>query len=301
MKFKRLKKFAMVLLILLLICSTTAFFIRKESRSNRILHHLSDEEKHCLSVFLRITLFSENFAYVLFGNKPIAFTSCEKSAPSFSFSDSFLSPLDLEEKKGFEVFKKIQHSFCSKNIIVKITEDDNNLFLLMINKKNLLNMLQKHIDDFKQILGAQTTVESLFSRITTGNEYLADVIDKHEALLGILLGYGRNNSWLFYQKRTLAMKLNEFSPPRKRNNTLEKKLDDIIQNTTAFSNNSREKKYILKNPLVVLPLPGFMVDPHSLETQQLKEIYGKNRQNMKRIFSQQDFVKATLALLMNET
>lgn len=296
---KRRKKFTIALLILFAGCSTVIFLIREKSRSNLILNQLSDEEQYYLSVFLRISLFSENFAYVLFGEKPIAFTSCEKSLPSFSFSKDFLSQLELEERKGFEVFKKIQHLFSSKNIIVKITEDDDYLFLLMINKANLLSVLQKHIDDFRQVLGSENTVESLYNRMTMGNECLADVIHKHEALLGILLGFGRNNSWLFHQKKAITMKLNELAPPKKRNCSLEQEFDHIAHNMAVFSKNSRERKYILKNPLIV-PLPGFMVDPHSLETQQLKERYEKDRQNIIHIISKQGFVDATLSLLMND-
>src|ERR1700722_2067729 len=251
-----MKKFIVALLIFVVACGAITFLVREKSCGHEVLNELSDEEQHCLSVFLRISLFPENFAYVLFGEKPMAFTSCEKSLPSFSFSRGFLSTLDLEERKGFEVFKKLQHLFSSKNIVVKITENDSHLFLLMINRKNLLNVLRKNIDDFKQVLGPENTVKSLFHRMTSGDEHLADVINQHEALLGILLGYGKHNSWLFHQKRTITMKLNEFAPPKKRNSALEQEYDYIDQNKTGFSDGSRERKYVLRNPIVV-PLPGF--------------------------------------------
>ncbi len=299
MKFKRWKGLIIALLILVLTGSAIPFLAREHSRSTRILSQLSDDERHCLSVFLDFTLFYDNFAYLLFGSKPIAITGCQKSTPSFYFSRHFLSSLDVEEKMGFEVFKKMQHLFCSRNVIVHITEDEDNLYLLMINKKNLLRTLQEHIEDFKQVLGAENTVESLFNRITAGKEHLADVLKKHQALLGILLGFGRNNSWLFHEKSTIRTKLKEFAPPKKRDSSLEKELDLMDQNTTAFSENSRESKYILRNPSAI-PLPGFMVDPHSLETKQLKERYEKDRQGMKKIFAKQSFVDATLQLLMKE-
>ncbi len=294
----RSKAVVITLLLLLLAGSSVPFFVREKVCNKGVLAQLSDDEKHCLSIFLRMTLFYENFAYLLFGNKPVALTGCQKTESSFSWGSDFLSPLNLEERKGLEVFKKMQPLFLSKNIIVNITEDNEYLYLKMINKKNLLRTLRENIEDFKQVLGDETTVEQLFDRITAGKDHLYNILNGHQALFGILLGFGRSNSWLFHKKDTIYKKLNAFTQPQKRDDSLQKILDEIQKNTTGFNDVSDERKYILKNPQLLL-LPGFMVDPNSLETRQLREMYEKDRQYMKSIFSKQNFVEATLTVLMN--
>lgn len=260
---------------------------------------MSPDERYFLSTFLRGILFSDDFSYLLFGSKPIAAGDVEKPT-SFYFSSHCLSPSNLKIGKGFEVFKKNQHLFSSSNIIVHLSEDADYYDLVMINKKNLLKTLEQHINDFKQVLGPEITTEYLFTQITenAGIQGLVKVINYHEALLGILLGYGRNNAWLFHQKSTMSRRMNQFEPLLKWDGTLEKKFAEEVQKMTFFSDDPHEYKYTAKSPR--LPLPHFMADPNSLETKMLKEQYGKERENMKRLFAKQNYVEATLQKLMGE-
>jgi len=294
MNVKWSKKGIIALLFLIVIGSVFALAHKQTLRSSKILSQMSPEERYFLATFLRVILFSDDFSYLLFGSKPIAITNFEKSIP-FNFLYDCVSELNFEISQGLGVFKKQQHLFSSGNILVRFDEDADNSYLLMINRKNLLNTLEEHIDDFKQVLGPKITTESLFAQIT-GKEYLADVIKNHEALLGILLGYGRNNSWLFHQKKTISLRLNGSKPPSKRDNFLEKEFAEIVQKTTFFSEDNHERKYILKNPRI--PLLHFMADPNTKETKQLKEQYGKEREEMKNRFSKRSFVEATLEQLM---
>lgn len=257
---------------------------------------MTPEERYYLSTFLRAVLFSDDFSYLLFGSKPIAAAGFEKSIP-FNFSYDGVSALDLKVRKGMEAFKKNQHLFSSSNIIVRLSEDDEYSYLLMINKKNLLKTLKEHINDFKKVLGPETTAESLFARIT-GKEYLSGVIESHEALLGILLGYGSNNAWLFHQKRTISRRLNELEPPMKKDGSLEEEFAEMAQKLEFFSEDPHEYNYALKSPRI--PLPHFMADPNSLETKKLKEQYNKERKDMKKLFAKQSYVEATLQKLMDE-
>jgi hypothetical protein len=208
-----------------------------------------------------------------------------------------LSPLRLKTSKGLEIFKKNQHLFSSENIIVRFSEDEEATYVLMINKQNLLKTLKEHIDDFKEVLGSDTTVESLFAQITDNNYSFVDVIKDHDALVGILLGYGRNNAWLFHRKNTIRRKLREFNPPLKREGALEKEFTDVVKKITFFTKEAREYKYILKSPRI--PLLHFMADPNSLETKELTQQYEKERREIKRRFAKQNYVEAALEQLMD--
>lgn len=162
-------------------------------------------------------------------------------------------------------------------------------------KKNLQRNLKEHINDFQQVLRQEATAESLFARLT-GNEDLVEVVNSHQALLGILLGYGRENAWLFYQKDKLRS-MSRFAPPMKKDDSIDKQLAQIVQKADSFSEDLHEWKYILKCPR--LPLPHFMADPNSLETKKLKKRYEKERQKMKKLFAQENYVEATLQKLMD--
>jgi hypothetical protein len=258
---------------------------------------MSPEDRYYLATFFRILLFSDDFSYLLYGTKPVACADFEKPT-SYYFSDVCLSPLSLKASKGLQIFKKNQHLFSSGNIIVRFSEDEEATYVLMINKKNLLNTLKEHINDFKQILGPAATVESLFTQITDRDYSFVDAVKDHDALVGILLGYGRNNAWLFHRKNTLRHKLREFKPPIKRDESLEKEFTEIVKKTTSFTNEAREYKYILKSPRI--PLLHFMVDPLSLETKSLLEQYEKERKEMRRLFAKRNYVEATLEQLMDK-
>lgn len=297
----RFKRSIIVLLILFLVGNAIVLLSKKTPRSLKTLSQMSLEERYCLAAFLRGILFSDDLAYLLFGSKPIATADFEKTT-AFRFSRHWLTASDTTINKGLEVFKKNQHLFSSDNIIVCLEEDANSSDLLMINKKNLLRMLEEHIEDFKQVLGPETTSEGLFTQITekTGQDNLVRVIKYHEALYGILLGYGRGNAWLFHEYSTLSRILDRFEPPEyiKRDSALEARFNEIDQNTDSFSEDLHEDKYILKSPHI--PLPHFRADPNSLETIRLKERYEKERKEMKMLFAKQSYVEATLQKLMDE-
>ena len=196
------------------------------------------------------------------------------------------------------IFKKNQHLLSSGNIIVRFSEDEEATYVLMINKKNLLKTLKEHISDFKQVLGPDATVESLFTQITDRDYSFVDVIKDHVALVGILLGYGRNNAWQFHRKNTIRHKLREFKPPIKRDGLLEKEFAEIVEKTTSFSEDNHEYKYILKSPRI--PLLHFCADPNSVETKSLLEQYEKERREIKRLFAKRNYVEATLEQLMGK-
>lgn len=280
---------------MLLLGSALISILRSTPRSVQVLSQMSLEDRHYLAVFLSGILFSDDCSYLLFGSKPIAVAECEKFT-SFHFSRYWMCEMDFKAAKGFEVFKKYQHLFSSDNIIVRLDEDEEGCSVLMINKKNLLKTLKEHIHDFKLVLGPQVTIESLFAQITR-KDHLADVVNHHEALFGILLGYGRNNAWLFHEKGALLHRLNSFIPPQKRDNSLEKMYAETVAKTTFFSEDAHEYKYILKSPR--LPLLHFVADPSSAETKMIKEQYSKERENMRKLFARQGFVEATLQLLMD--
>jgi hypothetical protein len=117
-----------------------------------------------------------------------------------------------------------------------------------------------------------------------GQVGLLDVLKKHEGLIGTLLGYGRENAWLFH-RRDLGESIH-----------LSRFVD--LQGKAASWLGFFGKQQIdvsEKN----LFLPTFIVDANSEETKQLKKNYLAIRKKILNVYSGKDFLVTTLALLMD--
>jgi hypothetical protein len=65
--------------------------------------------------------------------------------------------------KGFEVFKKYLHLFSSRNIVVRLFGNPEEPIIVMVNKENLLNVLNKYKSDFEQVLGLEITSDNFLA------------------------------------------------------------------------------------------------------------------------------------------
>lgn len=297
MKFRRLNRL-IILLSILILSGSTFFFARKDrSSSAELLTRMTLEERYYLDAFLRNLLFVEDFSYVLFGSKPMSFTSYEKYVLPFNVSYDYVSASNLKIKKGLEVFKKYQHFFSSSNIDMRFFDDPEDLVLVMINKKNFLHVFNKYQSDFKQVFGPKINGEDYLSQFIGKGDHRENAI-KNEAILGMILGYGKGNALLFHKKRTLMRELKGFNLSLKQRRSREEELAEINQHFGRFSLDLPRMKPFPKK--LFIPLPGFVADPDSEETQELKERYGKDRKKMMKIFAKRGFLEATLHQLMDK-
>lgn len=257
---------------------------------------MSPEERYYLDAFLRRILLSDDFSYVLFGSKPCAFTSYSKTT-SFNVLCDGLTISDIKIRQGLEVFRKYQLFFQSNNFIIIFYDYPNDLDILLINKKTFSLIFNRYKNDFEQVLGPQITDENLLTHFAESDE-LGDAIKNHQALLGILLGYGRNNAWLFHNRTTAERGLDEFNLCSKKQALLEKKITEINQKLKFFSIDPPNHKSFLKRSLI--ELPHFMADSSSIETKELKETYEKDREKMKNIFAKQNLIEATFQQLIDK-
>jgi hypothetical protein len=295
MKFKRLRYLTIVVLSLILGGSTFVLVSKRNHVISKTLGMMTQEERYYLDAFLRRILFSDDFSYVLFGNKPCAFTSYSKSI-TFDITYDDLTISNIKIKRGLEVFRKYQHFFPSRKFVFHFYDHLDDLIVLLINKSNLSHAFNKYKSDFEQILGPEITSKKLLAQIAESDDF-GEVIKNHQALLGILLGYGRNNAWLFYNRTMAFYGLDKFDPSLKRTALLEKKIAELNQQLQPFSTDQSSLKSFLKKPLI--ELPHFMADSNSLETKELKERYEKDREKIRKTFSKQNITEITLQQLMD--
>lgn len=94
----------------------------------------------------------------------------------------------------------------------------------------------------------------------------------HDGLLGTLLGYGRDNSWLFWQQT------------RKQGICLD----------TVWEDSEYTYKWRDETPF---PPPQFVGDRSSEESKQLKQGYLQARKEILDLYEKGDFLETTLGLL----
>lgn len=91
--------------------------------------------------------------------------------------------------------------FGSDKFIFKesAAENDTRIFIL-INKQKFTEVFLDNRDIFINILGSTVTSEKLLNELETSQRNIVEILDNHLGLLGILLGYGRENSLLYARR-----------------------------------------------------------------------------------------------------
>ncbi|MCB1107825.1 MAG: hypothetical protein KDK76_07000 [Chlamydiia bacterium] len=108
----------------------------------------------------------------------------------------------------------------------------------------------------------------------------------HEGLIGTLLGYGRGNAWLFYE-RSQGKKVH-----------LSSAWKQSLENYTVIGMIKNYLSSERRNDLSAhLLYPSFVADLDSEETQALKKEYQESRQRILDHYQGKDFLETTLSLL----
>jgi hypothetical protein len=114
-------------------------------------------------------------------------------------------------------------------------------------------------------------------------QLINEVLKNHQALIGILLGYGRDNSWQFLEVSEKHQKLGwvwaDGSYP---------KSVEIITDT---------KPTYIESFLALYSCPSFAGNPYSQESLILKKNYLLTRKKVLSYYKGKDFLEATLTLL----
>lgn len=177
---------------------------------------------------------------------------------------------------GLDIWKKYQHLFPSKKYLLavkKTTSDDDLTTVYFVNRSSFTKIVEKHQKDFERVLGRDVKAQDFFDCLARKECDFDLKLGQHTALLGIVLGYGRDNAWLYYnwmklRKKKLAKpSLNFFSTPA--------------------------------NPVLTMPtgFPGFCCNPNSSETNELRKEYAQTRLKIYEAYQKGDFLETTLKKL----
>jgi hypothetical protein len=284
---------------------------------------IPNNEKKALSRFFEDIIFKSSFGYTLFGNKPISFTAYETNKGILQTSD--YSFLILE--RGEELWKKYAIVFPSSNFVFKFQAYKGRHEIFLINRKAVLEIVTKHLDVFKKILGYEFVPEKLLQDLECPDTNILEVLHRHEGLFGILLGYGQNNAFAFQRKYDVIASLqNMLLHPLQLSQDQEAMLGENFlffvteKHSSIHEDNSKLSLTVYKNlfdeflllkkelrgsnenrnPLDFFHLPSFMVRADDPETLFLLEKYKNVRREMTYAYSQGNFLEVTLCKIATQ-
>lgn len=278
----------------------TFFFFQCFNSREKVLdriQQISNEDRYLIDSFFKILMLLENGAYVLFGDKPAVYTAYFDFSKEEVFSNfgrkSWL--VNKQIRQGWQAWQKYAHLFPSTRFLLKARRSsDYRTEIVLIDKERFQCKFEEHLGDFQAILGKNVTASSLLCSYENSDLPLFTLLKKHHALLGILLGYGRENSWLFHFRDRVYEDYDHFTlvvnpPPSPGFNSIIEERN-YYKNTLAGA--FKEQNH--RKPYKFLYLPMFIVNLQSQETKKLQEKYLEQRKQIHDVYSHGDFLEVTL-------
>ncbi len=226
----------------------------------------------------------DDFSYCLFGSKPMSLSGYPKPfiySNWMSFRES-IQPRYIKMHLAWKTWLKYRHHFQNPNFVIWKEKSpwwkDEGIIILIANKQKMNFVIQHYAEDFSSVLGeAASSAESLLEKASK-RPLFEDVLKCHEGLIGILLGYGRNNAFLFHQ-RDLGACIS---------------LSSIWEEGIVKQMSQPEGDMHL-----VLHYPCCMVDPNSEETKRLRDEFISTREKIFDYYRHDEYtlLEKTLALL----
>lgn len=290
MRFKKVT----ALICGLLFFGGLAFLVCERNRYNIVSHEellaireklkvLSPQEKQDLSFFIDQIIFFDQYPYTLVDYKPMSICNValedEEDASGFS-REALKRPKYQTLKRGYLVWKKYQSLFPrKKHILIDYPFlEKGKKEIALICPKLCMSIIHKYLDDFQKILEKPCTSEEVFWILThpEHNNFYTIIDNTH--LVGILLGFGRNNAYLYEQHQGTASRS-----------------DTEHQESRQYTLHLFNNEWPWPGGLLS---PNFVCDPTTKETQQLKKHYKKARRIVRSTYFFRNRLEVTLALLI---
>lgn len=250
----------------------------------KILEEIPPEDRSTLSSFFT-SLIDDQFAYTLFGDKPVSLaarfmlTPWENTIEGIQCSGAFW--------KKWKVWEQYKHLFHLKNfLIIKEPSKSKNfkiLNILIINKIEFVNIIKRYLALFESVLERKIIPEEMLKDIESNKLSFIDSINDNQMLWGILLGYGKHNAILYNQRERNYLDCLSLS-------------DQAMKHSLIKLETFGDYFY---SPLVIGSV-HFSADPEHPETKILEKKYRQLRGKISAIYAQGDFLEITLFQLTSD-
>ena len=245
------------------------FSIDKEIILKKI-EKLTFEETDDLNNFFKICFYKSTFGYTIFGEKPMSLDVIDVERPPLDnpiYKENILLQLDYRRKQGWDVWKKyFQDVYLEDFSIISYQNSyPGSIDIAIINHRLFLNVIDNNLAEFQEVLKQKINSIEILKEYIKGEGEVFDLINNHDGLLGILLGYGKENSWKYVKGEKLSP---SFDP----SNINFKDLSNILP-------------------------PFFGVSKESRESEQIVESYAKQRKKINEIYQKENFLEIVLLKL----
>lgn len=271
MKFKfKHRTYFLPVMVLQMLFLFQAFSIDKQFILNKT-EGLTPDEKKYLTSFFKICFCSYEFGYTIFGEKPMSIDTLDLIRPSIedsAYKDDEWTICEYRKKEGWEVWKKHFQDVPLDGFSLIFYPAPNRselIYFYIINHKNFLRIVEKNLEDFQKVLNRKITSNDILNEYKKGEGEIFNTIENHDGMLGILLGFGKENSFKFMNKEKLSPSVDPMS---------------------------------LKGlGMEDIGLPCFMVSEGSSETKEIMASYAKQRVKINEIYRKENFLEVVLMKL----
>ena len=275
--------FVLVFFACLFFALQKTFETRRPNDVAKVLKSIPPEERENLEFFIRFLFQRSQFGYVLFGAKPMAFEGYFEPSKSSALFQT-LSYNNLKLRESCKTWAKYQYLFPLKKYCLLFADDEEGYReIVLIHKASFVNVVNQNIESFRQVLGSDVSGELLLKKIEKGEKPWNEMIQNHDALTGILLGYGKRNAWLFHRKKDLSFSLHKSTSPKEELLHLNKQLQPFAE----------------RDALSLVKLPMFLADLGDPETKTLRVKYAQQRKYLTQI-SRENFALVVLKELTSQ-
>ena len=264
----------------------------------KILNEIPIKDQENLEYFFRHMVAYQNFGYVIFGKKPMAWVQLHMYSIHFDEVQSIFKYNRF--LNGYNTWLKYQHLFPMENYLFRSylhEYDFSTHMIIFLNRKKTLEIIQNNLSFFKEKLGSSITPKKILDDLETKDNIIENVFHGNHDLLGIILGFGVHNSlqfqkryYLFRNKRIplsydykVMKKVQEFNA---------RILDKIYFKLTGIPHENKK--------LFFINLPYFAQDPQHPESIQIQENYFAEQKLISEIYSQGKFLEITLEALIRK-
>lgn len=258
--------------------STSLRFLDESGKAHVLV--LSKKDKKRLFNFMQEIFAGDSFAYTILGSKPVAWATYRTLLPFTTWS-AFYSSLDKYNRTmrlGWKTWEKYRHLFTSAYFFQEeVTNHPGFSSILLVNEQAFNAAVDKNKEDFQQVLKSEPIDGKTLLRLAKNHPLMGEVLQGHQALLGIVLGYGRNNSWEFLERSKVRNPLDCVWGEIDEDNAIPE------DTTTAY--------------LSLYSCPSFAGDPDTEESLSLKKEYLLTKEKVLSYYKDKDFLEATLSLL----
>jgi hypothetical protein len=248
---------------------------------------LSVKDKKKLFCFLRILFAEDTFAYTILGSKPVSWVCYKNHLPFVNlptFCDSWKKHHRIL-REGWKTWLKLSQQFpFAKFISEHSAHHPGWVSILLINEEQFNDIVIKNKIDFQSVLQREVIDGFQLLKEAKSRPLMSEIMKRHQALIGTVLGYGRNNSW-------------EFLRGVERGEPISCVWDEKEDSSERKQIRTRLAATDIETCLSIESIPSFAGIPDSQESLALKRDYLQTRQKIINYYKGKDFLEATLSLL----